>query len=106
MHAMAKTNDPPFGPPFGRKPQDLQVQVHDGSRPVSDFPGIEDKRKRDEERAKLARDALARKTAGEQVLFDAAVAAEATRLHRKLSISTEFAYDVTPGLEERGIVAG
>jgi hypothetical protein len=44
MHAMAKAGDPPFG----RKPQDLQVEVCDGSRLVSDFPGIEYKRKRDE----------------------------------------------------------
>jgi predicted GTPase len=102
MRAMARVDNPPFG----RKPQDLQVQVHDGSRPVSDFPGIEDKRKRDAAQAELARDELARKTAGEHVLFDAAVAAEATRRHRKLSISTEFANDVKPGLKKQGIVAG
>jgi hypothetical protein len=58
------------------------------------------------ERAKLARDEGARIVAEEHVLFDAAVAAEATRLHRKLSISAEFVAAVTPGLKEQGIVAG
>jgi hypothetical protein len=58
------------------------------------------------EQAELARDALAKKVADEHVSFDDAVAAEAKRLHRKLSISKEFARDVTRGLKKQGIIAG
>jgi hypothetical protein len=69
---------------------------------------IQDKavKKAAREQAELARDALAIKTAEEHVLFDAAVAAEAKRLHRNVSSSTQFVDAVTPGLKERGIVAG
>lgn len=46
---MAKPDDPPFG----QKPPDLQVQVHDWSTPVSNFPGIEYKREGDKKRDEL-----------------------------------------------------
>jgi hypothetical protein len=53
MRADARTMAKADDPPVGRKPQDLQVQVHDGSRPVSDFPGIEFKREGDKKRDEL-----------------------------------------------------
>jgi hypothetical protein len=58
------------------------------------------------EPTELARAALERMTAEGHVLFDAAVAAEAARLHRKVSTSAKFASAVKPGLEKQGFVAG
>jgi uncharacterized protein with von Willebrand factor type A (vWA) domain len=63
-------------------------------------------RKAARDRAELARIENARKVAEAHVLFDAEVAAEAARLGRKLSVSAQFADDIMPGLEARGVVAG
>ena len=97
---MAKKAD---DPPFRREQRNPEIHAA-WDISAHDIPEIRDKIKTGQ--TKPARDELARKTAEEHVLFDAAVTSEATRLHRKLSISTEFVDAVTPGLKARGIIAG
>jgi hypothetical protein len=122
---MGKSNKPPFDeqgpPPFDKQAHDAEwlarMNSHFLNEPTKPAvppvrpeitKEIQDKavKKAARERAELARDALAIRTADEHVLFDAAVAAEAKRLHRKVSNSREFVKDVTPGLKELGIIAG
>src|ERR1700720_4767737 len=93
MHAMG--DDPPFKKRTFKKQKDpdlIDPDLIDPASVVIDNAwlsphGSEARQFNRNDQARQARQANALKTAEEHVLFDAAVAAEATRLHRKVSIS-------------------